>query len=459
MKIKEININSSGLEECELLKMCKQLGGVTVDWSKILRGFDFESEAEIIDAVIYIAEVAQVDNFISQKKNRDFDAFADNIYRQVKQKTGRAGELQKFASVVAAECWNNHFAPLELSQKVFERFNVERDSEKFNAAAATLKKVFNLNTVDVDKLKWFAIQCREGAKFPSKQRMMLYLWGEMNETGKTTLAEMFAAALNGMNWEEDDTAPLYATLDNELQFERFSIPKIVRYRCCVADEIFFKDMGKSYPKFKTFLTKNGGTYEVKFGGTFNWTGYPNYFATSNYPLTNFIQDMQDRRFLEIKLTKKSNKIKLSELWSAVLDFCINAERIESWADERERLGYELITIGTRAVEVAEFEIFLRQPFFVVALRELPQDLFTTGNSNRITTAKIISILERNGVKCDKKRFEVERAAMNVFGQKYNERLGFWLLPDMIKTLDNEADSIGDEIKNENENEREKDFLF
>lgn len=459
MKIKEININSSGLEECELLNMCKQLGGVTVDWSKILRGFDFESEAEIIDAVIYIAEVAQVDNFISQKKNRDFDTFADNIYRQVKQKTGRAGELQKFASVVAAECWNNHFAPMELSQKVFERFNVERDSNKFNAAAATLKKVFNLNTVDVDKLKWFAIQCREGAKFPSKQRMMLYLWGELNETGKTTLAEMFAAALNGMNWEEDDTAPLYATLDNELQFERFAIPKVVRYRCCVADEIFFKDMGKSYPKFKTFLTKNGGTYEVKFGGTFNWTGYPNYFATSNYPLTNFIQDMQDRRFLEIKLSKKSNKIKLSELWSAVLDFCINAERRESWADERERLGYDLITIGTRAVEVAEFEIFLRQPFFVVALRDLPQDLFTTGNSNRITTAKIISILERNGVKCDKKRFEVERAAMNVFGQKYNERLGFWLLPDMIKTLDNDADSIGDEIKNENKNEREKDFLF
>ena len=105
--------------------------------------------------------------------------------------------------------------------------------------------------------------------------------------------------------------------------------------------------------------------------------------------------------------------------------------------------------------MAEFEIFLRQPFFVVALRDLPQDLFTTGNSNRITTAKIISILERNGVKCDKKRFEVERAAMNVFGQKYNERLGFWLLPEMIKTLDNEADGIGDEVKNENE----KDFLF
>ena len=456
MKIKEININSSGLEECELLKMCKQLGGVTVDWSKILRGFDFESEAEIIDAVIYIAEVAQVDNFISQKKNRDFDAFADNIYRQVKQKTGRAGELQKFASVVAAECWNNHFAPLELSQKVFERFNVERDSEKFNAAAATLKKVFNLNTVDVDKLKWFAIQCREGAKFPSKQRMMLYMWGELNETGKTTLAEMFAAALNGMNWEEDDTAPLYATLDNELQFERFAIPKIVKYRCCVADEIFFKDMGKSYPKFKTFLTKNGGTYEVKFGGTFNWTGYPNYFATSNYPLTNFIQDMQDRRFLEIKLTKKSNKIKLSELWSAVLDFCINAERIESWADERERLGYELITIGTRAVEVAEFEIFLQQQFFLQALRDLPQDLFATGNSNRITTAKIISILERNGVKCDKKRFEIERAAINVFGQKYNERLGFWILPDMIKTLDNSDFNM--EVQNYDEQEN-KDFLF
>ena len=456
MKIKELNINSSGLEECELLKMCKQLGGVTVDWSKILRGFDFESEAEIIDAVIYIAEVAQVDNFISQKKNRDFDAFADNIYRQVKHKTGRAGELQKFASVVAAECWNNHFAPLELSQKVFERFNVERDSEKFNAAAATLKKVFNLNTVDVDKLKWFAIQCREGAKFPSKQRMMLYMWGELNETGKTTLAEMFAAALNGMNWEEDDTAPLYATLDNELQFERFSIPKVVRYRCCVADEIFFKDMGKSYPKFKTFLTKNGGTYEVKFGGTFNWTGYPNYFATSNYPLTNFIQDMQDRRFLEIKLTKKSNKIKLSELWSAVLDFCINAERIESWADERERLGYELITIGTRAVEVAEFEIFLQQQFFLQALRDLPQDLFATGNSNRITTAKIISILERNGVKCDKKRFEIERAAINVFGQKYNERLGFWILPDMIKTLDNSDFNM--EVQNYDEQEN-KDFLF
>ncbi|HRR04439.1 MAG TPA: hypothetical protein P5215_04095, partial [Bacteroidales bacterium] len=456
MKINELNTKSNGIEECELLQKCKQLGGVTVDWAKILRGFDFESEGEIIEAVVYIAEVAQVDNFISQKKNRDFDAFADNIYRQVKHKTGRAGELQKFASVVAAECWNNHFAPLELSKKIAERFNVERDKEKFNSAAATLKKVFNLNTVDVDKLKWFAIQCREGAKFPSKQRMMLYLCGEMNETGKTTLAEMFAAALNGMDWEEDDTAPLYATLDNELQFERFAIPKIVKYRCCVADEIFFKDMGKSYPKFKTFLTKNGGTYEVKFGGTFNWTGYPNYFATSNYPLTNFIQDMQDRRFLEIKLEKKSNKIKLSELWRSVLDFCINAERECSWADERERLGYDLITIGTRAVEVAEFEIFLRQQFFLQALRDLPQDLFSTGNSNRITVAKIISILERNGVKCDKKRFEIERAAINVFGQKYNERLGFWILPEMIKTLDNSDLNIG--VENSDEQET-TDFLF
>ena len=186
MKITELNTKSNGIEECELLKKCKQLGGVTVDWAKILRGFDFESEGVIIEAVVYIAEVAQVDNFISQKKNRDFDAFADNIYRQVKHKTGRAGELQKFASVVAAECWNNHFAPLELSKKIVERFNVERDKAKFNSAAATLKKVFNLNTVDVDKLKWFAIQCREGERFPSKQRMMLYLCGEMNETGKTT---------------------------------------------------------------------------------------------------------------------------------------------------------------------------------------------------------------------------------------------------------------------------------
>jgi hypothetical protein len=167
--------------------------------------------------------------------------------------------------------------------------------------------------------------------------------------------------------------------------------------------------------------------------------------------------MQDRRFLEIKLEKKSNKIKLSELWSSVLDFCINAERECSWADERERLGYELITIGTRAVEVAEFEIFLRQHFFLQALRDLPQDLFATGNGNRITVAKIISILERNGVKCDKKRFEIERAAINVFGQKYNERLGFWILPDMIKTLENNSDlNIGVESSDEQEN---KDFLF
>ena len=71
-------------------------------------------------------------------------------------------------------------------------------------------------------------------------------------------------------------------------------------------------------------------------------------------------------------------------------------------------------------------------------------------------AKIISILERNGVKCDKKRFEIERAAINVFGQKYNERLGFWILPEMIKTLDNSDFNM--EVQNSDEPEK-MDFLF
>ena len=83
MKINELNTKSNGIKNAP---RTRQLGGVTVDWAKILRGFDFESEGEIIDAVVYISEVAQNDNFVSQKKNRDFDHSLTFI--QVKHKTG-----------------------------------------------------------------------------------------------------------------------------------------------------------------------------------------------------------------------------------------------------------------------------------------------------------------------------------------------------------------------------------
>ena len=456
MKINELSTTGTKEQPSELMlsRLEAEAGGKP--FAEYLAGFDFDSAADIAAAVRMLALRETEDAYMRDKDNRAAMPSADILFQRAKSLRIKPDGLDKFCDVTSMAVWTRFFAPRLRAEKIAAAFAATPDPGKYAAAADKVREVYGLTAAEIEKLRFFACQVKAGEAFPKSLRRMLYLWGTTKKTGKTTTAEIIAALLNGDSRRGEN---IYTTsLSREMQVEAYAVPLITTCRCCVMDEAFYKDMRKTYNKFKQMMTTSDGTARLPYGQTFNWHGLPNYVATSNDGLKSFIEDYGDRRFLAVHFAKAPRQLteeELTELWREFLTNAAPAADWQQWATDIAATADEQ---GARGVTVEDLTIFYQSPEWRDVVLCLP-DCSAWSNGNRLSGLRLLAMTANHfGLQTIAREYrdEVERAFTDVFGEKVSGQS--WWSIQHIKDIVKGDDGIPPTEETEEIEETEP-FLF
>ena len=291
-----------------------------------LQCFSFKKEEEIQKAMKRLVYAVALDPYLNEKSNRDTNpanAIAFNLSGYMK----KPGELKSFIDGTARNVWQSCFLPRFREERHKKMFPEITDQEKFDSAFKRIMEIYNLDNTAMYRFQLFALQLRLRDYYPVSEQRVLYIWGKMQKTGKSTIAKIITSIGNGtLVFDNDFKINLQAEIQKASEI-KLGMPKIGMYNCATADEVFSKGRSNNniYQYFKALVTSEGGTCRNPYGQPFVWHGRANYVFTSNYPLQDFIQDYRDRRFLEIEIVGKPehmNEVDLILIWK---DFITNAE--------------------------------------------------------------------------------------------------------------------------------------
>lgn len=444
-KITKYNTKDGGRENpCELVSaymLWEQEGGTLASW---LQQFEFDERDEIEKAIRLFIRTVTMDDYMRKKHLDEENPYAAAIFTRYNKIMTDANRLDKYPVSLSGEIWHGGFSRKRLEDRTAALFgSVTPDRAKFARACERVKRVYSLTDTDVEKLHFFIEQVKAGEAFPNSLRRMLYIWGTEMKTGKTTSATMLVSLLNG-DTDESNIARYSSTLANEMQVKSFAVPKISECNAVLMDECFFADMGKMYADFKRFITSSNGRARLPYGQEFEWTGQPNYIATSNDSLQKFIKDWSDRRYLSVefkhKPTERLSFAEIKQLWA---DFVLNSERVKdfaTWADELAPVSEEK---GDRTEIADELEIDLRK------LQMLDRVLALTTPSkspacaqNHVALKTFVDwFSESMGVmEAHKRKAEIEAAVLKVYGPRYSTT-NYWLLSALQETANNLKNEI------------------
>jgi predicted P-loop ATPase len=265
------------------------------------------------------------------------------------------------------------------------------------------------------------------------------------KTGKTTSATMLVSLLNG-DTNEANIARYSSTLANEMQVKSFAVPKISECNAVLMDECFFADMGKMYADFKRFITSSNGRARLPYGQEFEWTGQPNYIATSNDSLQKFIKDWSDRRYLSVEFkAKPTERLDFDEIKALWASFVLNSTCDKDWSTWAEELAPVSEEKGDRTEVTEELEIDLRK----LAMIERILALSTPSKSpacaqNHVALKTFVDWFSESmgTVEAHKRKAEIEAAVIKVYGARYSTS-NYWLLSNLQDT----AQKMKNEINN------------
>lgn len=446
MKITDYNTTDGGKENpCELVSnymLFEQDGGTLAGW---LQQFDFDTRDEIEKGIRLFIRTVAMDDYMRKKHLEEHNPYAAAIFTRYSKIMTDAGRLDKYPVALSGEIWHGGFCRKRLEQRTADLFSVQPDTVKFAKACERVKRVYNLTDADVEKLHFFVEQVKAGDKFPNSLRRMLYIWGATMKTGKTTTATMLVSLLNG-DRNEVNIARYSSTLANELQIKSFAVPKISECNAVLMDECFFADMGKMYADFKRFMTSANGRARLPYGQEFEWSGQPNYIATSNDSLQKFIKDWSDRRYLSVefkdKPTERLSFAQIKELWA---DFVLNSTRTKDWAVWAEEIATISEEKGDRTEVTEELEIDLQRLVFIErVLGQILTSPSPASTQNHISLKFFVDYFsETMGVmEAHKRKSEIEAAVLSVFGPRYSTT-NYWLL----STLQEKARAMKQQINN------------
>ncbi len=423
-----------------------------------LSQFDFDSREEIERAIVELCRAMCDDKWLGSKQTQTSIPSMKCLLRRFTDIFGKQAQIDKYPAAISGEMWHGNYARMRREKMVSNMFDRAKDLTRYNAAYERLTACYGLSEIDEKKLHFFVCQVRAGREFPDSLRRMLYVWGKRKKTGKTTLAKALVCVLNGSE-DIEGYAYFCTTLQTEMQIKGFAVPKIAECRCAMMDECFFFDMSKSYSDFKKLITGRDGSARLPYGQEFTWQGLPNYIATSNEPLVNFIKDWNDRRYLSINLeSEPQQKMTDSEVLELVKDYCVNAPDIDfhDFADDIFDASDER---GEQTERADEFALDLQKEDF---LSYIGNANYVAGNKfateNKISCKFFVDYFARQmGNEAQKRRKEITKAAEDIFGERYMGR--FWLLDDLRKRADEiKRGQYESEQENEVESKEETDKL-
>lgn len=424
-----------------------------------LSQFDFDSREEIERAIVELCRAMCDDKWLGSKQTQTSIPSMKCLLRRFTDIFGKQSQIDKYPAAISGEMWHGNYARMRREKMVRGMFDYAKDLTRYKAAYARLTACYGLSEIDEKKLHFFVCQVRAGREFPDSLRRMLYVWGKRKKTGKTTLAKALVCVLNGSE-DMERYAYFTTTLQTEMQIKGFSVPKIAECRCAMMDECFFNDMSKVYADFKKLITGRDGSARLPYGQEFTWQGLPNYIATSNEPLVNFIKDWNDRRYLSINLeSEPAQKMTDSEVLELVKDYCVNAPDIDfhDFADDIFDASDER---GEQTERADEFALDMQKEDF---LSYISNANYVVGNrfatENKISCKFFVDYFARQmGNEAQKRRKEITKAAEDVFGERYMGR--FWLLDDLRKRADEiKRGQYERETENEVESKEETDKLL
>lgn len=413
-----------------------------------LSQFDFDSREEIERAIVELCRAMCDDKWLGSKQTQTSIPSMKCLLRRFTDIFGKQSQIDKYPAAISGEMWHGNYASMRREKMVSNMFDRAKDLTRYNAAYERLTACYGMSEIDEKKLHFFVCQVRAGREFPDSLRRMLYVWGKKKKTGKTTLAKALVCVLNGSE-DMERYAYFTTTLQTEMQIKGFAVPKIAECRCAMMDECFFNDMSKVYADFKKLITGRDGSARLPYGQEFTWQGLPNYIATSNEPLVNFIKDWNDRRYLSINLeSEPAQKMTDGEVLELVKDYCVNAPDIDfhDFADDIFDASDER---GEQTERADEFALDMQKEEFLAYIRNAN---YVAGNrfavENKISCKFFVDYFARQmGNEAQKRRKEITKAAEDIFGERYQGR--FWLLDDLRKRAD-ELKRGQYEIEQENE---------
>lgn len=423
-----------------------------------LSQFDFDSREEIERSIVELCRAMCDDKWLGSKQTQTSIPSMKCLLRRFTDIFGKQSQIDKYPAAISGEMWHGNYARMRREKMVSSMFDNAKDLMRYKAAYARLTACYGLSEIDEKKLHFFVCQVRAGREFPDSLRRMLYVWGKKKKTGKTTLAKALVCVLNGSE-DMERYAYFTTTLQTEMQIKGFAVPKIAECRCAMMDECFFNDMSKVYADFKKLITGRDGSARLPYGQEFTWQGLPNYIATSNEPLVNFIKDWNDRRYLSINLeSEPAQKMTDGEVLELVKDYCVNAPDIDfhDFADDIFDASDER---GEQTERADEFALDMQKEEFLAYIRNAN---YVAGNrfavENKISCKFFVDYFARQmGNEAQKRRKEITKSAEDIFGERYMGR--FWLLDDLRKRADEiKRGQYESETENEVESKEETDKL-
>lgn len=446
-KLTQYNTTDGGRENpCELVSafmLWEREGGTLSSW---LEQFDFDTREEIEKAIRLFIRTVTLDDYMRKKHLEEENPYAAAVFTRYSKIMTDANRLDKYPVSLSGEIWHGGFSRKRLESRTAALFgSVTPDASKYAEACERIKRVYSLTDVDVEKIHFFVEQTKAGDKFPNSLRRMLYIWGSTMKTGKTTSATMLVSLLNG-DTDESNIARYSSTLANEMQVKSFAVPKISECNAVLMDECFFADMGKMYADFKRFITSSNGRARLPYGQEFEWTGQPNYIATSNDSLQKFIKDWSDRRYLSVefkaKPTERLSFEEIKALWAA---FVLNSQRTKDWSAWADELAPVSEEKGDRTEVADELEIDLRKLDMLerVLAMNTPTKSPASAQNHVALKTFVDWFSESMGVmEAHKRRAEIEAAVIKVYGERYSTT-NYWLLTSLQET----AQRLKNEINN------------
>lgn len=446
-KLTKYNTTDGGRENpCELISafmMWERDGGTLSSW---LEQFDFDTREEIEKAIRLFIRTVTLDDYMRKKHLEEENPYAAAVFTRYSKIMTDANRLDKYPVSLSGEIWHGGFSRKRLESRTAALFgSVTPDASKYAEACERIKRVYSLTDVDVEKIHFFVEQTKAGDKFPNSLRRMLYIWGSTMKTGKTTSATMLVSLLNG-DTDESNIARYSSTLANEMQVKSFAVPKISECNAVLMDECFFADMGKMYADFKRFITSSNGRARLPYGQEFEWTGQPNYIATSNDSLQKFIKDWSDRRYLSVefkaKPTERLSFEEIKALWAA---FVLNSQRTKDWSAWADELAPVSEEKGDRTEVADELEIDLRKLEMLERVLSMNTPTKSPASAqNHVALKTFVDwFSESMGVmEAHKRRAEIEAAVIKVYGERYSTT-NYWLLTSLQET----AQRLKNEINN------------
>lgn len=270
--------------------------------------------------------------------------------------------MERWAEGTANQLWFGVNAVRCITKRFETLMNVEQSQEAYNKAVISLMDAFKFSDLQIEMLKYFICQSKEG-NCPASLNKAIYFWGKGKGTGKTTIAGIIVSILNG---EKDhfNIRNYKSSLAQELQYKDFVAPMICSCRAVLLDEAMPKDSSKSYDALKERITADGCKVRFIHKNQIDLPAKANYVFTSNHPLSYFVQDESERRFLEFHIEKKHKDLSYSELYNMFLRFIQQCKRDREWQEWYDSMMKDTEVRGIESKDIDDIRSFFETSSFL-----------------------------------------------------------------------------------------------